>query len=318
MVPDLVLGLDGGGTKTLLAVADRDGAVHHLASHPTLDPFAVPDWPDRLAAAVAAVAPVRARLAGAVLGLPCHGEVAEVSARQSAVAHRVVPGPLEVINDVEAAFDGALAGAPGVLLLAGTGSMAWAGRGDRTMRCGGWGQVFGDEGSGYWIGREALGRASRALDGRLADRAFADELLQRIGVAADALVGWSIGPAGGRATVASVARAVDAMARAGQPAARAILEEAGDALAEHALASARILALPSPVTWSFAGSVFRSDIVKARVAARLGIGPCAPRLPPVGGALWRAARRAGWTTDDQWIERLDRALGADERRIRAA
>lgn len=307
-VPDLILGLDGGGTKTLLALADRDGAVRHVARSASLDPFADAGWPAKLESVAADIAWCRPRLAGVVLGLPCHGEAADVSARQVAESRRLFPAPLAVVNDVEAAFDGALVGAAGVLILAGTGSMAWAGDGRRTIRCGGWGDVFGDEGSAYWIGREALGKASRASDGRSGGTAFAELLLDRLGLRPDELVGWCYGLRARRTAIAALAHHVDALAEAGEPEARALLARAGDALALHAEACVQRLTLPASPPWSYAGSVFESRTVMRRVTERLGIAQKPPRLPPLGGALLRAARLAGWPVDDNWIERLGRAL----------
>ncbi|MDX7950802.1 BadF/BadG/BcrA/BcrD ATPase family protein [Lichenihabitans sp. Uapishka_5] len=316
--PDLILGLDGGGTKTLIAVADRDGAILYLRRHPSLDPFTHPDWADRLRAMLAGLSPWYARLAEAVLALPCHGEVADLSERQRAVASELIACRHEVVNDVEAAFDGALAGAPGVLLLAGTGSMAWSGNGSRTMRCGGWGDVFGDEGSAYWIGREALAEVSRALDGRSSNMAFAHAVLAGLGLDAGDLLGWCYDLPARRASIAALASSLDAQAEAGEPSALAILRRAGDALAAHAEACARQLDLRPPLAWSHAGGVFHSRTVMRRVTGQLGSEPLAPRLPPVGGALLRAAQRAGWRTEDTWIERLDRALSEGERSAWAA
>ena len=316
--PDLVFALDGGGTKTLAAVVDRDATLVSVERHASIDPFAYPEWPATLRAIVATLQPWRESVAGAVLALACHGEVPRISEWQRAEAQCLLSCPHEVINDVEAAFDGALAGAPGVLLLAGTGSMAWAGDGQRTMRCGGWGELFGDEGSAYWIGREALGEVSRALDGRSPHGAFAERLLDLLGLEPDRLLDWCMGLPARRAAIAALAFDVDTLAETREPAACAILHRAADALEAHARACIRQLALGSDWAWSFAGSVFESRAVMARLTERLGVPPRPPRLPPVGGALLRAARHAGWTVDDQWIERLNAALSERERSTQAA
>ncbi len=309
--PDLVLGLDGGGTKTVLAVADRGGALRRFSIGPTLDPFAQPRWPDLLAGMIEPLGTV-SQVGGAALGLPCHGEVLDLSRRQAETAARLLPRPHEVVNDVQTGFDGALAGRPGVLLLAGTGSMAWAGDGVREIRVGGWGEAFGDEGSAHWIGREALGTATRSLDGRGYALPFAQALLAGLGLRADELVGWCLGQAGRRTAIAGVARVVDALAEAGDGVATALLSRAARHLADHADAAATRLGLPRGFTWSYAGGVFRSATVLRRTAEALGRPPAPPRLPPVGGALLRAARLAGWTADDGWIDRLAGALAAAE------
>ncbi len=109
-------------------------------------------------AALVDVGPVDA----AVLGLPYFSEVPAISARQSAVAVAALGAGACVMNDVAVAFEGALGGDEGVLVLAGTGSMGWARGPAGVVRVGGWGDVFGDEGSAFWIGREALALVSRA------------------------------------------------------------------------------------------------------------------------------------------------------------
>lgn len=306
---DLILGLDGGGTKTLMAVAARDGSILLTRRTAAVDPFAEAAWPDALAHSLASALPVLPRLAGAVLGLPCFGEVEDLSRRQQDVAHRLLPVRHHVVNDVQAAFTGAFAGRPGVLLLAGTGSMAWAGDGRREMRVGGWGDVFGDEGSAYWIGREALSAVGRALDGRSPQGGFARDLLDRLDVKATELAAWCYGKETRRRTaVAGVARSVDAMAEAGDATARDLLARAGDHLADHAQACRAALGLPQGSGWSHAGGVFQSRAVMMRVTDRLGALPDKPRLSPVGGALLRAAQLSGWRPDTAWIDRLRQAL----------
>ncbi len=96
-----VLGLDGGGTKTEIVLADRAGLVQRLAG-PGLDPMAGPEWEGRLAAMLDGVGEVQA----AVLGLPYFSEVAEISARQEAVARRLLGPMARVRNDVDVAFEG--------------------------------------------------------------------------------------------------------------------------------------------------------------------------------------------------------------------
>ena len=129
MSRDLVLGLDGGGSKTVVALADRDGAVVALRRGPGLDPYGNARWRQDLARLVADVGTGEGRLDRAVLGLSCHAESAATSADQTACARRLFAVPVDTLNDVHVAFEGALAGGAGVLALAGTGSMAWAGDG---------------------------------------------------------------------------------------------------------------------------------------------------------------------------------------------
>jgi N-acetylglucosamine kinase-like BadF-type ATPase len=311
----LVLGLDGGGSKTLLAMAGRDGAARLLAWGGGINPLDDADWRDRLAGVLAAAAPVLARVRQATLGLPAYGEVAAVSAAQQAAVAALLAVPTLIENDVQIAFEAAFTDRPGVLMLAGTGSMAWGGDGDgNSVRVGGWGDGFGDEGSAWWIGHAAIALTSRVLDGRRDGRDFADAILTAVGLERDdphgALIGWYYGLAQRRAEVARLGRVVDELAERGDALAAALLGEAADHLAQHVEAAGRRLGIAGPLAWSFAGGVFASRTMLRLLNQRLGTPPQPPLLPPIGGALWRAARAAGWRTEAGWIARLAASIAA--------
>lgn len=308
MSPERVLGLDGGGSKTVVALADRAGTVVALARGPGLDPYGNPAWREDLAALVAAVGTGGGQLVRAALGLSCHTESAATSAEQTACARRLFAVPVDTLNDVYVAFTGALAGAAGVLALAGTGSMTWAGDGQGLdRRCGGWGDIVGDEGSGYWLGREALTETTRSLDGRGQGHAFAEAVLARIGVPGTELIGWISGLENRRAGIAALARLVGELAAAGEPTADRLVARAADHLAEQVETAWRSVGAPGPLVWTYAGGLFGGAALRRHMRARLGA-PRPPELPPVGGAILEAARRAGWTTDAAWRARLAASL----------
>ncbi len=305
---DVVLGLDSGGTKTVLAFADRSGKVILSRRGPGLDPSAGRGWVAELETLLDACPQ---NVAAAVFGLPFHDEVQHYSDEQTAVTRALVAGNTLVQNDVRIAFDGAMAGKAGVLVLAGTGSMAWAslnGRFDPHIRVGGWGDAFGDEGSAYWIGREALSVVSRHLDARINAQALCEGVLSALGLAAKDLIGWCYQLENRRMEFARLAVTVSVLAENDNPDARAILHAAADHLAAHVTAAWSQTQALMPVSWSYAGGVLSSAIVRQRIAAQLGFDPVLPRLPPVGGALLRAAANAGWSVDDTWIDRLSASL----------
>lgn len=305
-----ILGLDSGGSKTLLAIADRQGQVLKLEVADGLDPVANTDWQRQLKALLTSVADLP--LAAAALGLPLHGELAECSLVQQDIARQALRCPVTVENDVRIAFDGAFTGrSAGVLILAGTGSMAWASRNEPDaphVRVGGWGDVFGDEGSAYWIGLQALVIASRTLDGRGREQQLTQALLEHLELAPEQLAGWVYERDNRRASVAALARQVSAWADAGDSAAIAVLQAAAGHLAEHVTAAWRAIGQPGAPVWSYAGGVFTNPSIIEQLRQHLGTAPCPPRLPPVGGALWRAAHNAGWNPDNQWIEHLSSSL----------
>jgi len=307
-----VLGVDGGGTKTVAALVDADGRPIAIRQFATLDPSIGDGWRDELARIAAFAAQPAGHLQAAVLGLPLHGEIAAYSQAQLDSVARLFPAGAVVENDVRVAFDGAFACGPGALILSGTGSMAWAslgGSANRHVRVGGWGELFGDEGSSYWIGREALALASRHLDGRTSAAAFAEGLLAAIGVGPTELAGWCYGLPNRRAGVARLAAFVDAFAEKGDPDAIALLRRAADELANQLETAWRLCDGGPVMRWSYAGGAFRSRRLAELMIERIGSPPIGPRLPPIGGAVIRAAQLAGWPTNEGWIARLADSVG---------
>ncbi len=301
---DRVLGLDSGGSKTIAVVVDRSGAVVDIGFGAGLDPTADDAWETRLRALLAPLMPVDM----AVLGLPFHGEMAAVSARQTALTKDLLGPQALVMNDVAVAFEAALGGEDGVLILAGTGSMAWARGSKGTTRSGGWGDAFGDEGSAYWIGREALALVSCHLDGRKSCESFACSLLAALGIGPDDLIDFAYTGDSPRAKIASAARHVSDLAALGNTQALGLMQEAALHLAALGHAAARTCAAVTPLRWSFAGGVFNDATVTRTVAAQMGALPVPARFPPVGGAVLVAARQAGWTVDDAFTHRLNLSL----------
>ncbi|GAB0117103.1 N-acetylglucosamine kinase [Acidisoma sp. 7E03] len=306
---DLVMGLDGGGTKTELAVADREGRVllHRIGAG--IGPIETPGWPGVLAHLVQELGPLAGRLREAAFGMPSYGEIPEVSEAQRAAAAACGIAAHSVINDVHLAYEGAFLGKPGVLLLVGTGSMVWAcNAAGRHIRVGGWGHGYGDEGSAFWIGQQAVTMLSHCLDGRAQDMDFAAAMADHLGLAAEgraeALGVWYYAHPDPRVKVAAVARMVDRLAEQGNATAKAILIQAAVHLAMHVRAAwNRLPSLPLGV-WSAAGSVMQSRTLSTHLSRLLETAPVSPALPPVGGAVWRAATAAGWAVDAAWIDRL--------------
>lgn len=237
--PPYLIGIDGGGTRTTLAIADAQGHELLRRTGPAglVDPrrpAATAEMLTGLVQEALALAqlphPVSALCAGlAGVGNRAEREVVETSLRRAGIADRVV-----VRSDGQTALHGALGGGPGILLIAGTGSVAY-GRSEAGVveRCGGWGMVVGDEGSGYAIGRAALCAALRAVDGRGEGTELVGALLGALGLSTpDAIPPWA-----GRADKAEIAAlAVHALRLAGEgdPPARAVVARAAEDLADHA------------------------------------------------------------------------------------
>jgi N-acetylglucosamine kinase-like BadF-type ATPase len=293
---DVVAAVDGGGTKTAAAIADRDGWVTALSPGGGCNPQDNPDWEEALSAVLQRLGtPV-----AAVVGLPGWGEVPAHDRAMAEVVTGWLAGAV-ILNDVDLAWRGAFPDGDGVLILAGTGSMAMA----RGVRVGGWGDLFGDEGSAFWIGQRALGEMARVIDGRSGARGFAEALGARLGcgLAGFAPLDWAMGQAHPRSAVAGVAREVDEMAEAGDTVARAVLGAAAVELVTLGRTAAARAGLAT-ADWAAAGSVFRSRTVMAGVAAGMGRPAVAARFSALGGGLWAAAVDAGWQPDEAWAARV--------------
>lgn len=169
----IIVGVDGGGSKTRVIVANAKGK--ELASV-TGDASAVRPG-EALASAEIIGALVRDALAGAeleehpailVAGVAGTGREKEQKALLRALRGEGIADEVTVVADAEIALTDAFGpDAAGILLIAGTGSVAF-GRGPSGdfRRCGGWGPDCGDEGSGAWIGRRALSVVTSSADGR--------------------------------------------------------------------------------------------------------------------------------------------------------
>jgi glucosamine kinase len=169
----IVIGIDGGGTKTRLVVADGAGGVLTSVSggpssitRDSVDPAA-----DTIAALVAE-AMTAAGIAGETPSVVCVGVAGagREPARKAllrALRSREIADEILVTTDAQVALADAFSDGAGVLLVAGTGSIAY-GRGPTGVeeRCGGWGERLGDEGGSVWLARRALSAATASADGR--------------------------------------------------------------------------------------------------------------------------------------------------------
>lgn len=313
---ELIVGIDGGGSKTIAVVADRAGSVVDTSQMHGVNPLDNSDWRGDLEAFLRPLASHTP--AGVAAALPAYGEMPDVSAQQQRLVEGVFPGAgVRLLNDVDAAQIGAFAGAPGMLLLAGTGSMAWArDAAGRSHRIGGWGDAIGDEGSAYWIGKRILEAVSKAIDGRGEPTALTRALGDALAIDTSGmhgLEGWVAQLGAPRAQIATLAPLVSACAEAGDPVARRIVDAAAAELAAHVTALERRDHLPRGA-WSYGGGAFNSRVLRDAVAARLGRPPVAPRLSPIGGAVLAAAQHLGWPVTAEFTERLAAGLRAGSAR----
>jgi len=277
-VTRIVVGVDGGGSRTRVTVADERGTP--IASVEAGPSAVRPGETERAAGVIAAAVGQALQAAGmaavtpAVLcvGVAGAGREPERHALWQALAGRDLADDVMVHADATIALDDAFADGPGILLIAGTGSVAF-GRGPTgTMaRCGGWGPICGDEGGGAWIGRRALSVVTAAADGREPETALSGAVLTAAQVGTvDALIAWSA--AATPADLASLAPAVLQCAEGGDLRASALVTFAAEELVVHLRTLARKLFVDeraaAPI--AFAGGLLgRRSPLRARVEHRL-------------------------------------------------
>lgn len=307
MSEELILGIDGGGSKVLIALANKSGRIVRSSRGRGINPMDNPDWHRELEQQLR---PFRNQtgLMAIAAALPAYGEVAHFSQLQRSAIESVFPNVRQqVLNDVDAAHLGAFAGAPGILILSGTGSMAWA-RDDKgqSARTGGWGHMIGDEGSSHWIGQGALNLVSQSLDGRTSATTLAKALLVHLGIdTADpmnGLGGWVSCLSNPRADIAAISTLVDQVAQGGDEGAIRLIEQAADELAKHHRAIASHCSAED--RWTYAGGTFSSRLLLEALERRIGTPPTIPKLPPIGGALLVAAKLLNWPLDEGWFGQI--------------
>jgi N-acetylglucosamine kinase-like BadF-type ATPase len=300
---NVILGIDGGGTHTRASIVEG-GRVLAFAENGSIKRLRV--------GAEAAEQHLRALLKDAY----AQAGLSSVRAACCGVASATMPGVAEwieavfrdfkvefseIVGDEVIALDAAFRGGAGILQIAGTGSNTVGRAPDGSRECaGGWSSRLGDEGSGYWIGVNALRRALHAYD-----REQPTEILNRVA----AIWGTStmedlinLGDSTPGPDFAALAPVIGELAEAGDPVAVEVLGQAAADLVDFVLLvrdklrRKHAIAGEVPVAWT--GGIIEK-MVEVREAFFAGLAAAAPAMPvareavvPLEGALWRAGRLA--------------------------
>ena len=299
----LVLGVDGGGTRTRASIMDGERVLAH-AENGSIKRLRV--------GAEAAEQNLRALLKDVF----AQAGATAVRAASVGIASCSLPGTVEwvtavlqdfhaerteVVGDEVIALDAAFQGGPGILQIAGTGSNTIGRAPDGSRECaGGFSSRLGDEGSGYWIGVNSVRRALHAYD-----REEPTEVLKKVGeiwgtATLEDLV--QMGDSTPGPDFAALAPAINELAEAGDPVAAGVLRQAAADLVEFVLlVRAKLrrkhhIAGEVPVAWT-GGIVEKMALVREPFFA--GLRAAAPEMPigkdgvvSLQGALWRAKRLA--------------------------
>jgi N-acetylglucosamine kinase-like BadF-type ATPase len=314
--PRRYLGVDGGGTRTTFCLLTGDGELVARVEQPTTSYFQAEEGielvPRVLEAGIGALGADPAGIAHAFFALPGYGEVsADVPALDAAPRAILGHDRYACDNDMVAGWAGSLAGHDGINVVCGTGSIAYGEHDGRRARAGGWGELFGDEGSAYWIAARVLNAFTRMSDGRDPRTPLHELVTNELELRADVdvidvvLGRWN----GDRGRVASLAPIAAAAAERGDATAAAILRQAGEELAALVAAVARQIGFPEgePIPVSYSGGVFAAGgpiLEPFEQALPAGCDLRAPLLAPEIGAALYAARLDGRPFDDAAVQRL--------------
>ena len=299
-----VLGIDSGGTKTVCLLADERGLILSEGRGPganlhTAGEVAVERvLADVIAQAIGDREIVPAAICLGIAGVDRDDEMRTIRAIMGRIG---TDSRVLVVNDALIALVAGAKDAPGIVIIAGTGSIVYGhNAGGEAARAGGWGHMIGDEGSGYWIGREALAAVMRASDGRGPATRLTGEILTHLNLNDESRLPRIVyDRESPRMTVAALGPIVQEVAAQGDAVATRILERAAEelVLAARSVAS-RLEMRGDAFTFFLAGGVFRVVPWLAEELPRR-LAEVAPRCQvqllheePAVGAVWLALAEA--------------------------
>lgn len=287
----VLLGIDSGGSHTAVVVGDARGRVLARAEGP--GSAMRPGGGERSAAVIldvarraATQAKVELPAAVALIGAAGAGRPREREELTTALTAAGVADRVDVRGDIEIALAAAFGNTPGILINAGTGSIAYARTADGKLhRAGGHGWQLGDEGGGYWLGRHALAAAARAHDGLEESSTLLERLLVALGLQTfDDLIRWT--STATPAQVAGLAPHVLNAAREGETVAKQIVEEGALELARLVRALTRHFAGTEPIKLATAGGLLRpSSPLLIALRANLATDVPMARISEGGGSV---------------------------------
>lgn len=314
------LGVDGGGSKTAFALIDDAGDV--LARTAAATSYYFNDGFDVVERVLAqGVADIcaqagidRSQIDAAFFGIPGYGEASGDIEQLDAVPGRVLGHDrYSCNNDMVCGWAGSLAGEDGINVISGTGSMTYGERAGNGHRVGGWGELFGDEGSAYWVATQGLNAFSRMSDGRLARGPLYELLKERLQVSSDldvvslVIEKW----AGNRGSIAALATSVCQAARADDEASARILSAAADELVALIETTRMLVGFTDQesVPVSYSGGMFSDDGFLELFLAALRRLPAKydlrrPLLDPAVGAALYAAKHSGHPLSPRSLQQL--------------
>jgi len=232
-----ILGVDGGGTKTVALLGDTDGNILARGVSGSSNANAVGFDAARLALESAINMTCQGHsgdISAMCLGLAGAGRKEDIEQFQNWAVHNFPKTVVKVVSDAEILLMAGIPSGPAIALICGTGSIVYGRTGTgELLRAGGWGYLFGDEGSGYAIGVAALRAVMQAYDGRGSKTLLSELVLKRYKLhTLPDLVRRIYGAEWRPSTAASLTDLVEQAAEQGDSVAIAILEKSARELAQ--------------------------------------------------------------------------------------
>jgi len=302
-----LLGIDGGGTKTQALIADLDGNIigegfsgssnYHVAGLET----AVSAISDAIEKAIVYSQADIHKFDAVCLGLAGAGRESDRNILLSSISGLGLSDKIIITHDAAIALAGATICQAGVVVISGTGAMAFGiNSSGQQQRSSGWGNILGDEGSAYYIGRRALSAACRSYDGRGDRTSLVETVIMYLGIGDFSEIVKAIYSSEAKQLIANIAPLVVSLAESGDNTAIEITKDAGYELALAANAVIRGLSMENDeFSVATSGSVFNAGELLLE-PFRKNILFCAPkasiispRFGPSIGALLVALRESG-------------------------
>ncbi len=298
------LGVDGGQSSTTALIANETGQVVGRGRAGPCNHVSGPDAKARFGAAISGCVAEACRQGGldsgsVVFASACLGFSGGAEDKEAYSRELVRSARYKITHDAEIALSGATGDEPGIVVIAGTGSVAY-GRNSagKTARAGGWGYIFGDEGGAFDLTRRALRAALRNEEGWGPPTSLLGMLLEATGSTSANKLLHQFYAGVPRAEIAALSKLVTQAAEEGDPIARGILIEGATELVTLVAGLFKLLFSPEEeVAVAYIGGVFRGDILRENfirgVLDKLGCPAVPPRFGPAAGALLEALRADG-------------------------
>lgn len=314
-----VLGVDGGGTATRAIIMSTDGNLMYSGRAGPSNPITL--GIDRALASIlgAVNAASEARNVNEFLAsrLGIAGTDRSQLRRELLASLPAFYGDTAIISDAASALAGATGLKPGVVVIAGTGSIVYGeNHAGEHARAGGWGWRLGDEGSGYTIGSNAIMAALRAHDGRDLETALTAKILDYLSLGSiEDIVDWVYSPGREPRDIAHLVPLVREAEAEGDETARRVIAGAGAELGLVAVAVIKRLGFRGEFPLSLNGGVFKQPsiyIMTFEEVVRSEAPNCIfirPRMPPVLGSALLALRAAGVRVDEGFLSKVENSYG---------